>query len=188
MTKCSPVNLLHIFRTPFIKNTSGRLLLSLADREPVLPKILTKAIQKNYKIKEMEEVPFFQLSLLQHMFDDKCVFDNPFNSALVCLEKCLSCNNVTGSIADSTIIDINVWPSDRNDIIDLESLFQGTFCCDFDMHGRKHCISCVLQTNRLNLKSLVKTAKVLIVATNQCHNEQLGQLTRTCLLGYTTGT
>ena len=24
---CSPVNLLHIFRTPFIKNTSGRLLL-----------------------------------------------------------------------------------------------------------------------------------------------------------------
>ena len=24
---CSPVNLLHIFRTPFPKNTSGRLLL-----------------------------------------------------------------------------------------------------------------------------------------------------------------
>ena len=30
MTKCdSPVNLLHIFRTPFIKNTSGWLLLCL---------------------------------------------------------------------------------------------------------------------------------------------------------------
>ena len=26
---CSPVNLLHIFRTPFLKNTSGRLLLYL---------------------------------------------------------------------------------------------------------------------------------------------------------------
>ena len=26
---CSPVNLLHIFRTPFPKNTSGRLLLAL---------------------------------------------------------------------------------------------------------------------------------------------------------------
>ena len=26
--ECSPVNLLYIFRTPFIKNTSGRLLLS----------------------------------------------------------------------------------------------------------------------------------------------------------------
>ena len=26
---CSPVNLLHIFRTPFPKNTSGRLLLHL---------------------------------------------------------------------------------------------------------------------------------------------------------------
>ena len=24
---CSPVNLLHVFRTPFLKNTSGRLLL-----------------------------------------------------------------------------------------------------------------------------------------------------------------
>ena len=27
---CSPVNLLHIFRTPFIKNTSGWLLLHFA--------------------------------------------------------------------------------------------------------------------------------------------------------------
>ena len=136
----------------------------------------------------MEEVPFFQLSLLQHVFDDKCVCDSPFNSTLVRLEKCLSCNNVTGSIADSTVIYINVWPSDRNDVIDLESLFQGTFCCDFDMHGRKHCISCGLQTNRLNVKSLVKTPKFLMVATNKCLNEQLGQLTRMCLLGYTTGT
>ena len=26
---CSPINLLHIFRTPFPKNTSGRLLLKI---------------------------------------------------------------------------------------------------------------------------------------------------------------
>ena len=25
--ECSPVNLLHIYRTPYLKNTSGRLLL-----------------------------------------------------------------------------------------------------------------------------------------------------------------
>ena len=28
---CSPVNLLHIFRTPLLKNTSGRLLLYLSN-------------------------------------------------------------------------------------------------------------------------------------------------------------
>ena len=28
---CSPVNLLYIFRTPFIKNTSGWLLLTLVN-------------------------------------------------------------------------------------------------------------------------------------------------------------
>ena len=80
-------------------------------------------MQKDYKMKEMEDVRFFLLSLLEHVFGDKCVCDNSFTSNLVCLEKCLSCNNVTASIADSAIIDINVWPSDRNGTIDLESLF-----------------------------------------------------------------
>ena len=138
-------------------------------------------MQKDYKMKEMEDVRFFLLSLLEHVFDDKCVCDNTFTSNLVCLEKCLSCNNVTVSIADSAIIDINVWPSDRNGTIDLESLFWGLFFCGIDMHGRKHCTSCGLQTNRLNVKSFVTTPKVLIVATNRCHNELRGQLTRTCL-------
>ena len=31
---CSPVNLPHIFRTPFLKNTSGRLLLDFECRTP----------------------------------------------------------------------------------------------------------------------------------------------------------
>ena len=31
---CSPLNLLHIFRTPFPKNSSGRLLLGLSDCSP----------------------------------------------------------------------------------------------------------------------------------------------------------
>ena len=110
-----------------------------------------------------------------------CVYDNSFISTLACLENCLSCNNLIGSIADSAMIDINVWPSDRNDTIDLESLFWGKFCCFVDMHGRKYCTSCGLQINRLNVKSFVKTPKVLIVTTNRCHNELRGQLTRTCL-------
>ena len=44
---CSPVNLLHIFRTPLLKNTSGRLLLYLS----VLysPKKLTNHSNKNYE-------------------------------------------------------------------------------------------------------------------------------------------
>ena len=117
---------------------------SSSDGKPFLPKILRKAMQKKYKMKEIEDVRFFLLSLLEHVFDDTRVCDNSFTSTLACVEKCLSCNNLTGSIADLAIIGINVWPSDRNDTIDLESLFQGTFCCDVDMLGRKHCTSCDL--------------------------------------------
>ena len=49
------------------------------------------------------------------------------------------------------------------------------------MNGRKHCTSCGLQANRLNVKSVVEASKVLLVATNRCHNDLRGQLTRTCL-------
>ena len=38
---CSPVNLLHIFRTPFPKNTSGGLLLSLSPQVIVLKHALS---------------------------------------------------------------------------------------------------------------------------------------------------
>ena len=40
-------------------------------------------------MKEMENARFFLLSLLELVFDDTCVCDNPFTSTLVCLEKCL---------------------------------------------------------------------------------------------------
>lgn len=43
------------------------------------------------------------------------------------------------------------------------------------MHCRNYC---GLQTNKLNVKSFVKTPEVLIGATNRCHNELRRQLTR----------
>ena len=53
---CSPVNLLHIFRTPFLKNTSGRLLLyaatSLKERTP------TKVFSEEFW--EVLKTPFLQ--------------------------------------------------------------------------------------------------------------------------------
>ena len=43
---CSPVNLLHIFRTPFPKNTSGRLFLWINFTSPKLKVIL----QNNFQV------------------------------------------------------------------------------------------------------------------------------------------
>ena len=39
MPKCSPVNLLHIFRTPFYKNTCEWLLLPLHEASSFLAKL-----------------------------------------------------------------------------------------------------------------------------------------------------
>ena len=46
---------------------------SSSNGEPVLPKILKKTMQKDYKMKEMEDIRFFLLPLLEHVFDDTCV-------------------------------------------------------------------------------------------------------------------
>ena len=43
---CSPVNLLHIFRTPFFKNTSGRLLLLIASSCDIPCWIVKDVLQK----------------------------------------------------------------------------------------------------------------------------------------------
>ena len=57
-----------------------------------------------------------------------CVYGNPFSSTMDCLEKYLSSNNLTESILDLNIIDINVWNFHRDVEIDL-----GSFYCGVDM-------------------------------------------------------
>ena len=121
--------------------------------------MLRKTMNKDYRIKEMEDVQYFLLALLEHVFTDTGVYDNPFTSTMACLEKRFSCKELTGSTVDSTIIYCNVWPSDRDDAIDLESLLWGTFGCNFNILGRKGCVSCVSQRKRLNVQSFVKTLK-----------------------------
>ena len=47
---CFPVNLLHIFRTPFLKNTSGRLLLLLSTTTVISSYLYTHSLHKFTKL------------------------------------------------------------------------------------------------------------------------------------------
>lgn len=73
---------------------------SSSDQIPVLAEILRKTINKEYRIKEMEDVQYFLLVLLEHVVNDTGVYDNPVTSTMACLEKGFSCNNLTESIVD----------------------------------------------------------------------------------------
>ena len=62
---CPPVNLLHIFRTPFLKNTSGRLLLNsrgFSRRYPVLKVALFKTQSEIESTVLMDLKGFYVLS------------------------------------------------------------------------------------------------------------------------------
>ena len=62
--------------------------------------MLRKTMNKDYRIKEMEDVRYFLLALLEHVLNDTGVYDNPFTSTMAWLEKGFSYNNLTGSIVD----------------------------------------------------------------------------------------
>ena len=62
--------------------------------------MLRKTMNKDYGIKEMEDVQYFLLALLEHVFNDTGVYDNPFTSTMACLEKGFSCKKLTGSTVD----------------------------------------------------------------------------------------
>ena len=57
-----------------------------SDGKPVLSrilKILRKAMEKCYKIKEIKIVQFFLLSLLKHVYHNTCMYDNASTFTLV---------------------------------------------------------------------------------------------------------
>ena len=71
---CSPVNLLHIFRTPFSNNTSGGLLLCVTRLPMPWPNNLQVCIAFKF---------FFHMFFLYH--DSKLFYANPVNSDLFVL-------------------------------------------------------------------------------------------------------
>ena len=56
--------------------------------------------------------------------------------------------DLTGSI------DVYVWPPDRNEAINRGSLFLGKFCCNVNIHGRKHYTLLAKKKSALNDENL----------------------------------
>ena len=110
--------------------------------EPVMSMILKTAMNKDYRKKEMEDARFFLSFLLDKIIDDDTLCENPFLLNLAQLRKCQTCDSVDGSVVDGTMFDINVWATDRDDIIDVRSRMWCTFYCDIDMLGNENCFHC----------------------------------------------
>ena len=73
---CSPVDLQHIFRTPFLKNTSGRLLLQIIQHYPLAPdKLEIKremlSIKFYLKIADNQNISIGNVKKLVPNFPDK---------------------------------------------------------------------------------------------------------------------
>ena len=122
---------------------------------------------------------FFLTCLLDKIFDDDALCENPFFFNLAQLRKFPTCYSVDGSVVDGTIVDINVWATDRDDIIDIHSLMWGTFYCNIDMLGKENFFNCKNPSTRLNSRCFIQTPYVLVIATNRPHNELTGRLTKT---------
>ena len=58
---CSPVNLLHTFRTPFPKSTSGELLLTLVAVNYFLKKVSSQLFGRFFNILLREKCPYSEL-------------------------------------------------------------------------------------------------------------------------------
>lgn len=97
-------------------------------KEPVMSMILKTAMNK-----EMEDARFLLSCLLDKIFADYVLCENPFLFNLAQLRECQTYNSVDGSVVVGTTVDINVWATNRYDITDVRSFMWGTFYCDIDM-------------------------------------------------------
>lgn len=88
-------------------------------KESVMSMILKTAMSKEYRKKEMADAGFFPTFLIGKIFGDDALCENQFLLNLAQLRKCQTCNSVDDSVVDGKIVDINVWATDRDDIIDV---------------------------------------------------------------------
>ena len=58
MLKCSPVDLLYIFRAPFLKNTSARLLLDIGLKNAVPKNVVPLAKNKGLTASSAQNMKF----------------------------------------------------------------------------------------------------------------------------------
>ena len=95
--RCSPVNLLHIFKTPFSKNTSGRLRLSLTGSNvkiPIYEKFMMHDVafiriqqcrsSENMLTHALLQVLFFRHSFIQRVFTREVSSRDEINSVYGC--------------------------------------------------------------------------------------------------------
>ena len=148
-------------------------------KEPVMSMILKTAMKKERDGKEMEDARFFLSCLLDKIFDDDALCENRFLFNIAQLRKCQTCKSVDGSVVEGTIVDVNVWATDRDDIIDVCSLISVTLYFDIDMLDKENCFNRENSSTRLNARSFIQTSKVLPIPTNRSHNELAGRLTKT---------
>ena len=104
--------------------------------------IINTTMNKDYRKKEMEDARFFLSCLLDKIFANDALCENPFLFKLAQLRKCQTYNSVDGSVVVGAIVDINVGATNRYDITDACSFMWGAFYWDIDIVCKENCFNC----------------------------------------------